>query len=237
MDGYERWWKKIERDFKRANDLIYMTNESYNKDKSQLKRIFKSIYFIDIMYERPELNKFIHNEFLNASLYFLIEGYYSLLRNENDSSLLLLRPAEENLIKALLLSNNLPINDKSFKLNTNTLDSNTSDSNTSLENDYFYQKCHSNISNLVKIYGSLSSLSHSVTNTSSNIFKTFSEISDKDVENSTFETWNDCLNSISFLIVIVSIPSLKNWEKKELQDYLNIGFGSNAVDSIIKNIY
>lgn len=190
-------------------------------------KTFLRVYVLWSLSKRPELEKWLHNNYYVVSLSFLLEAFTCLMLNQTSGAQLLLRSSVENFIKFCLSTENLTIDNTRFKQNLK-----------SLRTVYNDEKILQHISKLETIYHDLSKLSHSASS---------SEIS---IVNYIGQTLNvtelEFTNTITYIRKIIDIyllfifticrESLKKWDSSDLRNTLKIGFKDNKVKSILHQL-
>lgn len=215
------------------NALLEAMNIPLKPSNKKYFLIFKEIYAIKLLIGRPELQKFIANDYTDAYFNFIIEAFICILRNEKNASSLLLRSAIENFLKLVLTSLDLKINDRSFSVNHKTL------SNFLNEDSYTNISIEANASTLQRQYSNLSAISHSFTNLNNqSIAKSFTRslTSTIDSTDGIIQSWCIVLKSTFTILIMLSSQSIKFWDTDDISNYLKLVMGEKAKNSMIANL-
>lgn len=210
-----------------------------SKYKQELYKIFSAIYAINYLKNKAETKRYFNTKYFKITYSCLLESYSLLLNNYPRGSSLVLRSGLENFIKHAINIINIEynqiysINDRSYSVNKGTLEKIISDVLKSS-----FEQINKEINGqMEKQYRELSGLSHSLTPESiSNTFDYFFDLDNVDKNNVdvVIVKFTEISSLIFSLSIILCEPSLKLWEKDELEGILNIVFGKRKRDTYVK---
>lgn len=228
------------------NQFNIILNNSYtdivkNEFKPELYDIFKHIYLINFLKNRIELERFFDSDYMNVSMSCMIESFSLILNNYPRGSSLVLRSSLENFLKHLISKHNIlketsfAVNDRNYTANKITFDTMISEH----FKEVFKVQCKSINSKMESHYKKLSGISHSlVVESRNNLLAFFSDLNTIDSNNvsQVLGVFNKLVICIVENIFILCEPSLKQWERIELEKILLIVFGNRKTQSYLNNI-
>lgn len=217
-------------------------NEEVKKQyREELKKIFFNIYAINYIKNKPETNKYFNTEYFKITYSCLLESYSLILNNYQRGAGLVLRSSLENFIKHIIdIVNSIhqkkyDINDRSYSCNKSTLEKII---DNELKDD-FGEISKAINSQMERIYRKLSGLSHSLTiESKSNILDyifDLDSINNKNIE-LVINNYKEVSKLIFSLSVIICEPSLKLWEKNQLETVLRWVFGTRKTKTYISKL-
>ncbi|MFD0897356.1 hypothetical protein [Loigolactobacillus binensis] len=216
-------------EFELIDDLLPKTlarlDEIGNK---KLYKSYKYVYFIHYFTNRFELRKFTNDEYFKVSISFCNEAYISMMLNQKNASLLLLRSSIENFIKFMLNYYGLDIDPTRFKTNKGTLQKSgllTTDLNSKLDR-------------LLSFYNDFSGLSHSATNINTDIieFLNLATTLRPTNFNKNYCSFTKIMKIYIYFIISICSESLIKWDTADLKNSLSIIFSDYETIQIISEI-
>lgn len=228
---------------KQFNSILntMVSKEIISKYEPELKKVFSTIYCINYLKNRTELERFFKTQYFDITFSCLLELFSLLLNNYPRGALLVLRSSLENFIKHIiqeynqLLSKEYKINDRSYTVNKTELEKIIkNNSKESLKNESITLN-----SKMETSYKKLSGLSHSLTlESKNNILNYFSDINVVNDDNIIFAInhTKDVSQSILSFSVILCESSFKYWDSCELKKILRLAFGERKSQTYIRNI-
>ena len=212
-----------------------------SKYSEELAEIFSAIYAINYLRNKVETKRYFNTTYFKITYSCLLESYSLILNNYPRGSSLVLRSAVENFIKHVIniinseYNKSYNINDKSYSANKATLEKIISDV---LKRSF--EEINKGINGqMERQYRELSGLSHSLTPESiSNTFNYFFDLDNVNKKNVdlVIVKFTQVSRLIFSLSIILCEPSLKLWERDELDGILNIIFGKRRRETYIKKL-
>ncbi|WP_039652370.1 hypothetical protein [Clostridium tyrobutyricum] len=207
--------------------------------RDNLMKVFCTIYAINYLSNRIDLQNFFNSNYYKISFSCLLESFSLILNNYPRGTSLVLRSSLENFIKHLIETSN-NINGKQYSIHDRSYSRNKKTMEEVINNEYvssLKEKSISLNSQMETQYKRLSGLSHSLTiESKNNIVKYFSDIAvlNKDNLDTVFEKLFAVLDQIFSFCIIICQPSLKEWDSHELGKILKMTFGARKTESFKK---
>ncbi|WP_434565170.1 hypothetical protein PQ689_03395 [Thermoanaerobacterium thermosaccharolyticum] len=215
---------------------------NYQKDKDSnyddLKKIFFSIYALNYIANRVELKNIFQSTYFKISFSCLLETFALILNNYPRAAALVLRSGLENFLKFIIES----YKDKKYKINDKVYSENKKTLELIIKEKYdgkLKKECITINSRMETKYKNLSGVSHSLTPESiNNIKKYFAELNDIESEiiKNVLEYFDIIIGDMFTFSLIISENSLKLWDSKELENIINLAFGSKRTKTLINII-
>lgn len=209
--------------------------------RNELEKIFCIIYAINYLKNRVEVKRFFQTDYFRIAYSCLLEAYSLLLNNYSRGSALVLRSALENYLKHTLKIIN-ELYEESYKINDRSYSVNKGEFEKVINNILkvsFKQECKTINGKMEAEYKQLSGLSHSLTPESINntlyFFFDINDINKKNID-IVIDKFIKVATQIFSLSIILCEPSLRLWDKMELETLLDFVYGSKKKNSYIKMI-
>lgn len=197
-----------------------------NPWKSKEKKTFLQLYILWNISKRPELKRWLNDEYYIVAISFLLQSFTCLTLNQASGALLLIRSSLENFVKFGLSVAGETIDRNLFKNNISKFRKKWASSPILI----------SSIDRIPDTYRKLSKIAHSATT---------SEIDMAEYLGRSFDiTENDFTNTNNYITKIIEIymvvifyicrDSFKYWDGNDLKKLLQIGFNNKITENLIE---
>lgn len=240
------YWSRCEDEFKKLLAETSFDNKFITENQQKINKIFKRIYVINLLKNRPECRN-IMDETFHMTFTLLLESTYSLFSGQCRASLLLLRSALESGVHFAVEKERRWINEnidagKQFE----AVDYRFSETQKKLRSDleFFlpeeeFSEYYLTLERCTTYYKKLCGIVHSTAKKMPISFSNYYANLEQDTlieKEDFFKLYLDSLDTLFTLLYFLLRDSLNKWDTYELTDILRLLFKDKKVERYIKYI-
>lgn len=240
------YWLRCEEEIQKLLTQTTFDKKFIEENEQKVKKIFKRIYVINLLKNRPECRSIMDNTF-DMTFTLLLESTYSLFCGQCRASLLLLRSSLESGLKFVLEKERQWINENFDPKKTfEDIDYRFSETKRKLVYDIGsyvsnvdFPDYYLTIDRCTTYYKQLCGVVHSTSKSLPISFSYYYENLEQDTlikKDDFFKLYLDSLDSLFTLLYFLLRERLNNWDTYELTEILRLLFKNSKVNRYLRYV-